>query len=139
MAAHYVFGCGLSQVYNGKKMISLLVADDAPFIREIVRNVAEKNDIQIVGEAINGTDAVELALRLKPDVILMDIIMPVKSGIEATKEILAQMPSARIIAFSTADQETMVVRALEAGCRSYVVKPFTADDLLSAIRNSLLK
>jgi two-component system chemotaxis response regulator CheY len=118
-------------------MTRLLVADDAPFIREIVRHVAEKNAIQLIGEAIDGEDAVTLALKLKPDVILMDIIMPKKSGIEATKEILAKMPGMKIIAFSTADQEVMVLRALEAGCCSYVVKPFKAEDLMKAIRSSL--
>ena len=118
-------------------MIRLLVADDAPFIREIVRHVAEANGIVIAGEAVDGQDAVDKALSLKPDVILMDIIMPVKSGIEATKEIIAQMPKARIVAFSTADQEVMVFRALEAGCCSYVVKPFKTEELLGAIEKSL--
>ena len=118
-------------------MIRLLVADDAPFIREIVRHVAEANGIVIAGEAVDGQDAVDKALSLKPDVILMDIIMPVKSGIEATKEIIAQMPKARIVAFSTADQEVMVFRALEAGCCSYVVKPFKTEELLGAIERSL--
>lgn len=118
-------------------MIRLLVADDAPFIREIVRHMTDRNGIELVGEAIDGFDAVELALRLKPDVVLMDIIMPRKSGIEATKEILAQLPDVKIIAFSTADQETMVMRALEAGCCSFLVKPFKSEELLKVIKNSL--
>lgn len=118
-------------------MIRLLIADDAPFIREIVRQVAERNGLEVVAEAIDGVDAVELALKHKPQVILMDIIMPRKSGIEATKEILAQLPETKVIAFSTADQETMVMRAVEAGCCSFVVKPFKAEDLLAAIRSSL--
>jgi two-component system chemotaxis response regulator CheY len=119
--------------------LRLLVADDAPFIREIVRHVAEQNGIELVGEATNGTEAVELALALKPDVILMDIIMPQKSGIEATREVLEKLPATRVIAFSTADQETMVMRALEAGCCNFMVKPFTAEDLLSVIAKSMKK
>ena len=67
----------------------------------------------------------------------MDIIMPRKSGIEATREILAILPETRVIAFSTADQETMVMRALEAGCCSFLVKPFKGEELLRAIRDSL--
>jgi two-component system chemotaxis response regulator CheY len=118
-------------------MIRLLVADDAPFIREIARHVAEGNGIAVVGEAIDGVDAVRLAREHKPNVILMDIIMPGKSGIEATKEILAELPETKIIAFSTADQETMVMRALEAGCCSFLVKPFKASELLNAIRDCL--
>lgn len=118
-------------------MIRLAVADDAPFIREIVRFIAEKNGIEIVGEASDGIEAVELALRARPDVMLMDIIMPNKSGIEAAKEILAQLPDLRIIAFSTTDQETVVMRALEAGCCSFLVKPFKGDELVAIIRKSI--
>ena len=118
-------------------MPSILVADDAPFIREIVRVIALKNGIDVVGEAADGHEAVQLALALRPDVILMDIIMPRKSGIEATIEILKQMPDARIIAFSTADADILATRALDAGCRSFVGKPFKADDLLAAIHECL--
>ncbi len=118
-------------------MTRLLIADDAPFIREIVRTVAERSGLQLVGEAIDGEDAVNQAFAAKPDVILMDIIMPRKSGIEATKEILQKLPGCKIIAFSTADQELMVMRALEAGCCSYLTKPFKAEELLEAIRSAL--
>ena len=122
---------------KGRAPLRLIVADDAPFIREIVRHLAEKNGIELVGEAIDGEDVVRLAAKLKPDVILMDIIMPKKSGIEATKEIIASMPGVKIVAFSTADQETMVMRALEAGCCDFVVKPFKGDQLLAVIRKSV--
>jgi DNA-binding NarL/FixJ family response regulator len=117
--------------------IRMIVADDAPFIREIVRHLAEKSGIELVAEAVDGEDAVRLALEHKPDLILMDIIMPRMSGIEATKAILAKMPSMKIVAFSTADQDTMVMRALEAGCCSFCVKPFKADELLAAIRKTV--
>ena len=122
---------------SSSRPLRLLVADDAAFIREIIRHVAEKNDITIVGEARDGEEAVALALQTKPDVILMDIIMPRKSGIDATKEILAKLPNTRVIAFSTADQETMVIRAMEAGCTSYMVKPFSADQLLEKIKRTM--
>ncbi|HVK60894.1 MAG TPA: response regulator [Bdellovibrionales bacterium] len=118
-------------------MIRLVVADDAPFIREIVRNVCEKVGIEVVGEAIDGNEAVKLAKTLKPDVVLLDIIMPNKSGIEAAREIASFDSKVKMIAFSTADQETMVVRALEAGCCSFVVKPFKAEDLVRAVKQSL--
>lgn len=118
-------------------MIRLIVADDAPFIREIVRHVAESNAIDLVGEARDGNEAVALAKELKPDVVLLDIIMPNKSGIEAAKEISAFDPKIKIIAFSTADQETLVMRALEAGCCSYLVKPFKAEELVKAVRGSV--
>ena len=120
-------------------MTSILIADDAPFIREIVRTIASNNGIDLIGEAADGEEAVEMALRLRPDVILMDIVMPRKSGIEATKEILKQIPDARIIAFSTADQDLLATRALEAGCRSFVAKPFKGEELVAAIRECAAK
>lgn len=118
-------------------MLSLVVADDAPFIREIVRHIAEKNSIRLLGEASDGEEAVALALSLRPQVILMDLIMPKKNGIEAAKEIISQLPDIKIIAFSTADQETMVMRALESGCSSFLEKPFTAEQLLDVLRSSI--
>ncbi len=118
-------------------MIRLLVADDAPFIREIVRHVAESNGITLVGEAADGDEAVRMSRDLSPDVVLLDIIMPKKSGIEAALAIAAAQPGVKMIAFSTADQETLVMRALEAGCCSYLVKPFKAEDLLKAIREAV--
>jgi two-component system chemotaxis response regulator CheY len=118
-------------------MIRMIVADDAPFIREIVRHVAESNDIDLVGEANDGNEAVALVKKIRPDVVLLDIIMPNKSGIEAAKEISAFDPSIKLIAFSTADQDVLVTRALEAGCVSYIVKPFKSEDLVKAIRESV--
>jgi two-component system chemotaxis response regulator CheY len=114
----------------------LLIADDAPFIREIVRHMIERTSFTLVGEAADGEEAVALALRERPDVILMDIVMPKKNGIDATREILRALPNTRIIAFSTADQETMIVQALDAGCCSFVNKPFKSEDLLKALRQA---
>lgn len=110
-----------------------MVVDDAPFILEIIRHTLKNTSYQIVGEASNGNEAVEMAFNFRPDIILMDIIMPHKSGIDATKEILKKLPNTKIIAFSTADQESMVMLALEAGCCDYVVKPFKAEQLLKTL------
>jgi DNA-binding NarL/FixJ family response regulator len=119
-----------------KRKLRMIVADDAPFIREIIRRLAIKNDIALVGEAIDGNEAVALAEELKPDLVLMDIIMPRMNGIEATKEILLRFPKMKVVAFSTADQETMVIRALDAGCCNYIIKPFDGPALLTVIRKS---
>jgi two-component system chemotaxis response regulator CheY len=118
-------------------MIRLVVADDAPFIREIVRHIVAKHGIEVVAEAIDGEEAVHMTLMHRPDVVLMDIIMPKKTGIEAAKEIVAQDPSMKIIAFSTADQEAMVLQALEAGCCSFIVKPFKGAELIEVIKRSI--
>ena len=118
-------------------MIRLLIVDDAPFVREIVRHSLALPDIEIIGEAEDGIEAVALAREHKPDVVLMDIVLPKRNGIEATKEILSELPETRVVAFSTNDLESMVLRALEAGCCSYVVKPFRAADLVAAIRQAV--
>ncbi len=110
-----------------------MVVDDAPFILEIIRHTLKNSAYEIIGEAVSGSEAVELALNIRPEVILMDLIMPHKSGIDATKEILKALPNTKIIAFSTADQESMVMLALEAGCCDYIVKPFKADQLLKTL------
>ena len=114
-------------------MTKLMVVDDAPFILEIIRHTLKNTNYQIIGEALSGVEAVELALNIRPEVILMDIIMPQKSGIDAAKEILKSLPNTKIIAFSTADQESMVMLALEAGCCDYIVKPFKAEQLLKTL------
>ena len=129
---YYLFGSSGSQEYN-INMTKLMVVDDAPFILEIIRHTLKNTNYQIIGEALSGVEAVELALNIRPEVILMDIIMPQKSGIDAAKEILKNLPNTKIIAFSTADQESMVMLALEAGCCDYIVKPFKAEQLLKTL------
>lgn len=110
------------------------VVDDAPFIREIIRRLVEKQaDCEVVFEAEDGVQAVEMAKIHKPDVIFMDIIMPNMSGIEATKIILESQPDTRVIACSTNDQQSVVMQALEAGCSDYIHKPFTKEQLIKAI------
>lgn len=116
--------------------IKLIIVDDAPFIREVVRHLVADSEIELVGEAKDGQEAVSLAKSTQPDVILMDIVMPVKSGIDATREILEFNPKIKIIACSTLDQPTMVEKALEAGCCQYVVKPFKSKELISVIRQA---
>lgn len=118
-------------------MIRLLVVDDAPFIREIVRHAIRNSEIEAIAEAEDGVEAVQLTRELKPDVVLMDIVLPEKNGIEATREILAENPKVRVIAFSTNDHEAIVVKALEAGCCSFIVKPFQANELIEAIEQAV--
>ncbi len=117
--------------------IRILIADDAPFIRELLKELLEPRGFVIVGEAQDGVEAVELAEQLKPDVILMDLVMPKKSGVEATTEIVKRQPRVKVIACSTLDQETMMLKAIEAGCCHYVTKPFEAKDLVQAIEKAV--
>src|SRR5206468_19936 len=115
----------------------ILIVDDAPFIREVLRHLLIKNDFTVVGEAVDGQHAVELATQMEPDVVLMDMVMPRKTGIEATKEILSTHPQIRVIACSTVDQQSMVLKALDAGCCDFVVKPFQAEQLVKVIQSAV--
>ena len=117
--------------------IRLVIVDDAPFIREVLRHIFVKSEIEVVGEAVDGEDAVGVVKRTGPEVVLMDIVMPRKSGIEAAGELLKEMPHLKIIACTTIDQNSMVMRALEAGCCHYLTKPFKAEQVLKAVRGAV--
>lgn len=114
----------------------LVIVDDAPFIVEVVRNAVSADDgIEVVGVASDGEEALQVVEQVQPDVVLMDIVMPKMSGIEAAQRILESWPQVRVIACSTVDQETMVMRALEAGCCHYLTKPFKVEELIKAVKN----
>jgi two-component system chemotaxis response regulator CheY len=114
--------------------MKLVIVDDAPFIREVLKHIFTNTEILVVGEAADGFEGVAVVRKTAPDVVLMDIVMPRKSGIEATQEILKSNPNVKIIACSTIDQNEMVLRALDAGCADYIVKPFKAEDVLRVVR-----
>ena len=117
----------------------VLIVDDAAFVREVLTQILQKHGFEVCGEAQNGTEAVEMAQSKKPDLILMDIVMPVKSGIQATEEILKTNPNLPIIACSTEGSEAMVAKAIDAGCVEFVVKPFQIDQLIATIKRVLEK
>lgn len=115
-------------------MAKILIVDDAAFMRMMIKDILEKNGFQVVGEANNGLKAVELYKKERPDVVTMDITMPDMDGIEAVKEIKAFDPAAKIIMCSAMGQQTMVMDAIKAGARDFIVKPFQPDRVLEAIR-----
>ena len=117
--------------------IKLVIVDDAPFIRDVLRHIFTNTEIQVVGEAQDGEQALAVVKQTRPHVVLMDIVMPKMSGIEATQEILKSDPNVRIVACSTVDQSGMVLRAIDAGCCNFIVKPFTSEDVLKAVRNAV--
>lgn len=117
-------------------VIKLVIVDDAPFIREVLRHIFEPTEIEVMGEAQDGEEAIYVVNNLLPQVVLMDIVMPKKSGIDATIEILKSHPNIKIIACSTVDQNSMVMRALEAGCCNYISKPFKSEEVLQAVRQA---
>jgi two-component system, NarL family, response regulator LiaR len=123
-------------VGNGmKKTIRLLIADDHNIVRKgLAVLLATEPDMQVVGEADNGADAVEKAETLKPDVILMDLMMPQMDGIEATRRITAQRPEARILVLTSFAADDKVFPAVKAGALGYLLKDSTPERLLEAIR-----
>lgn len=116
--------------------IKLVIVDDAPFIREAIRGILRNTEIEILAEATDGVEAVSLAKKYSPDVIIMDMVLPKKNGIDATREILEHNSKIKVIACSTEGQEELLLRALDAGCVNFISKPFKAEDLLRAVRNA---
>lgn len=112
----------------------VLIVDDAAFMRMMIKDILEKNGFEIIGEANNGLKAVEIYKKEKPDVVTMDITMPDMDGIEAVKEIRAFDPGAKIVMCSAMGQQTMVMDAIRAGARDFIVKPFQPDRVLEAIK-----
>ena len=115
--------------------ISVLLADDHTILREGLRSLlAAASDINIVGEAKTGREAVQLARRLKPAVVVMDIAMPMLNGLEATRQIRSADPSTKVLVLSMHSDSEYVEKVLEAGASGYLVKQTGASDLLTAIR-----
>ncbi len=114
--------------------IRVLIADDALFMRNMIKEVFSGNEFEVVGEASNGVEAVEQYKKLKPDITTMDIVMPLKSGIEAVREIIKFDKNAKIIMCSALGQESLVMEAIEAGARDYIVKPFKPEKVLEIVR-----
>ncbi len=116
--------------------IRLLIADDHAVVREGLRNfIALQSEIEIVGEAVNGEEAVEMENRLKPDVTLMDLVMPKKNGIEAIREIKKNNPHARILVITSFAEDNMVIPAIKAGAQGYLLKDSSPQQLLQAIND----
>ena len=116
-------------------MIRILLADDHAMVRQGFRMIlSSQPDMQIVGEAGNGKEAVEMTEKLLPDVIVMDVAMPELNGIEATRKIIAALPRSRILALSMHKDSVYVREILRAGARGYLLKDSIDSDLLAAVR-----
>ncbi|WP_294153428.1 response regulator [uncultured Selenomonas sp.] len=105
--------------------VRVLVVDDAAFMRMMVKDILSKNGYEVVGQ------------ELKPDLVTMDITMPEMDGISAVKEIKKVDPNAKIVMCSAMGQQAMVIEAIQAGARDFIVKPFQADRVLEAVRKAV--
>lgn len=117
------------------KTVRLLLVDDQSLFREALRTLlALQPDFEVVGEAANGEEALTLAATCRPDVILMDLRMPVMNGIEATRRLVATRADAHIVVLTTFDEDAEVFEALQAGALGYLLKACAADKLYDAVR-----
>ncbi|MFZ2463316.1 MAG: response regulator [Caldibacillus thermoamylovorans] len=115
----------------------ILIVDDAAFMRMMIKDILVKNGYEVVGEASDGAQAVEKFKELNPDLVTMDIMMPEVDGIAALKQIRAIDPNAKVIMCSAMGQQAMVIDAIQAGAKDFIVKPFQADRVLEAIKKTL--
>jgi two-component system chemotaxis response regulator CheY len=120
-------------------MARILVADDASFMRQMIREIVELEGHEVVAEASDGIEAVDQFKNHHPDVVTMDIVMPRRSGIDAVKAILEFDPTARVVMCSALGQETLVTEALQAGAHDFIVKPFKPDSVINTIKKVLEK
>jgi DNA-binding NarL/FixJ family response regulator len=119
-------------------MIRILLVDDQPLIREGLRTILDaQEDIEVVGEAGDGDEALAVAHRVKPDLVLMDIEMPGTDGIQATERILAGPAPPRVVILTTFDREDYIVRALRAGATGFLLKTASPSELVAAVANAI--
>ena len=116
---------------------TVLVWDDAIFMRTMISDILSQAGFEVVGEAESGLQAVEKYRELKPDLVTMDIVMPDMGGIEAVREICKTDPDAKILMCSAMGQQALVVEAIQAGAKDFVVKPFQPSRVLEAVQRVL--
>ncbi len=116
---------------------TVLIVDDAAFMRMMIKDILSKNGYDVVGEAQDGQEAVEKYKELQPDLVTMDITMPEMDGIAALKEIQGINGEAKVIMCSAMGQQAMVIDAIQAGAKDFIVKPFQADRVIEAISKVL--
>lgn len=120
-----------------KKQVKVLIVDDALFMRRMLADVLVKGGYELIAEAANGKEALEQYKTTKPDIVTMDIIMPEVDGIEAVRQIIKFDKNAKIIMVSAMGQQQLVVEAIQAGAKDFIVKPFEASRILDTIERVL--
>jgi two-component system chemotaxis response regulator CheY len=113
--------------------LRVMIVDDALFMRNILKDIFVRAGFEVVAEADNGEDALPLYRQVAPELVTMDIIMPKRSGLDALRDIIAADPAARVIVVSALGQDALVLEAVEAGARDFIVKPFKEAKVLEAV------
>lgn len=118
------------------EIIKIIIADDQTLMREGLRTILElEDDMKVIGMANNGQEAVELVREIRPDVVLMDVRMPVMDGVQSTKKILEQFPETVVIMLTTFDEDEYIIEALANGAKGFLLKDIPGDKLIGAIRD----
>lgn len=115
-----------------------VIADDAAFLREVLKNILTSMGGVCVGEASDGEEAVATAIATRPDLVVLDMVMPVQNGLEATQSIRHLMPDVKIVGCSTLDHRDLINKAFDAGVDEYITKPFTKEQMTNLIRKLIL-
>jgi len=118
-------------------VVRILIADDLSFMRLVQKEILEENGYNVVGEAADGIEAIDKFKALKPDVLVLDITMPHMNGLDAMYKIFEMDKSARIVICSALGQQQLIVEAIKAGVKDFIVKPFKPERMLSAILKAL--
>jgi len=116
-------------------MASVLIADDSDSIRLVIKDILEIGKHNLVGEAIDGEDAIKKYSSLRPEIMLLDLAMPKKDGLTVVKEIIAKYPDAKIILVTAADNKKIINECLSAGAKTFISKPFDFENVLKIISN----
>lgn len=119
--------------------LRVLIVDDALFMRNMLKDIFIRAGYEVAGEAADGAEAVAAYRELRPDLVTMDIVMPGLSGIEALQEICREDPDARVVICSALGQEGLVLQAVQAGARDFIVKPFKEERVLEVVRKATMK
>ena len=122
---------------DAKTSFTILVVDDAAFMRSMIRDIFARGPFVVAGEADNGVEAVRLYRELRPDLTTMDIVMPLMDGITALREIVRIDPAAKVVMVSALGQEGLIAEAIESGASDFIVKPFQGSRVLKVARSVL--
>ncbi|AKA69540.1 MULTISPECIES: response regulator [Clostridium] len=118
--------------------MGVLIVDDSMFMRHLITKILNKHEINILGEAANGREAIDKYKELKPDVVTLDLMMNEMTGLEALEEIMKIDPEAQVIICSSMGQKAFIKEAIELGARGFVIKPFDEDALVDEVQKALM-